>query len=148
MSVDPRKPPVLYHGTAEKLARIEPRPAHGVGPEHDKLEAVYATHLRNIAIAFSLPIRPIENGGFSFGVDLGIERPEDLNDDVEPRVDLEVGSLDLSRSGYVYVLPSDTFEQVDVWQWASSVPVDHLDVILIDPNLYAHWIRDKRTGGH
>ena len=147
MSADPRKPPVLYHGTAEKLARIEPRPAHGVGPEHDKLEAVYATHLRNIAIAFSLPIRPIENGGFSFGVDLGIERPEGLNDDVEPRVDLEVGSLDLSRSGYVYVLPSDTFEQVDVWQWASSVPVDPLDVILIDPNLYAHWIRDKRTGG-
>ena len=141
------KPPVLYHGTAEKLARIEPRSAHGVGPEHDKLEAVYATHLRNIAIAFSLPIRPIENGGFSFGVDLGIERPEDLNDDVEPRVDLEVGSLDLSRSGYVYVLPSDTFEQVDVWQWASSQPVKPLDVILIDPNLYAHWIRDKRTGG-
>ncbi len=141
------KPPVLYHGTAEKLARIEPRSAHGLGPEHDKLEAVYATHLRNIAIAFSLPIRPIENGGFSFGVDLGIERPEDLNDDVEPRVDLEVGSLDLSRSGYVYVLPSDTFEQVDVWQWASSQPVKPLDVILIDPNLYAHWIRDKRTGG-
>ena len=111
------------------------------------MEAVYATHLRNIAIAFSLPIRPIENGGFSFGVDLGIERPEDLNDDVEPRVDLEVGSLDLSRSGYVYVLPSDTFEQVDVWQWASSQPVKPLDVILIDPNLYAHWIRDKRTGG-
>ena len=148
MSVESPKPLVLYHGTAEKLDRIEPGPARGVGPEHDKLEAVYATHLRNIAIAFSLPIRPIENRGFSFGVDLGIERPEALNDDVEPRVDLEVGSLDLSRSGYVYVLPSDTFEQVDDWQWASSVPVDHLDVILIDPNLYAHWIRDKRTGGH
>ena len=148
MSADPRKPPVLYHGTAEKLARIEPRPAHGVGPEHDKLEAVYATHLRNIAIAFSLPIRPIENGGFSFGVDLGIERVEDLNDDVEPRIDLEVGSLDLNRPGYVYVLPSDTFEQVDVWQWASHEPVQPLEIIMIDPNLYAHWIRDKRTGGH
>ena len=143
MSVDPRKPPVLYHGTAEKLARIEPRLAHGVGPEHDKLEAVYATHLRNIAIAFSLPITPVEGGGFSFGVAI----PEELDEDAEPRIDLHVGSIDLSRSGYVYVLPSDTFEQVDVWQWASSVPVDHLDVILIDPNLYAHWIRDKRTGG-
>ena len=147
MNKSSAKPPVLYHGSAEKLDRLEPRPAAGVGPEHDKLEAVYATHIKKIAIAFSLPIRPIENGGFSFGVDLGIERPEDLNDDVEPRVDLEVGSLDLSRSGYVYVLPSDTFEQVDVWQWASSQPVKPLDVILIDPNLYAHWIRDKRTGG-
>ena len=110
MSADPRKPPVLYHGSAEKLDRLEPRPAAGVGPEHDKLEAVYATHIKKIAIAFSLPIRPIENGGFSFGVDLGIERVEDLNDGVEPRIDLEVGSLDLNRPGYVYVLPSDTFE--------------------------------------
>ncbi len=64
MSADPRKPRVFYHGTAEILSRIEPKPAHGVGPEHDKLEAVYATHLRNLAIAFSLPITPNEDGGF------------------------------------------------------------------------------------
>ncbi|MCY3772169.1 MAG: hypothetical protein OXG98_09130 [Gemmatimonadetes bacterium] len=147
MSDQAEKPPVLYHGSAEKLARLEPKTARGVGPGEDQLTAVYATHLRNIAIAFSLPIRPIDGGGFSFGVDLGIERPEDLDDNVEPRIDLEVGSLDLDRPGYVYILPSDTFEQVDAWQRASRVTVEPLDVIRIDPKRYAHWIRDRRQAG-
>ena len=141
------KPPLLYHGSQDKTARLEPRPAGGVGPGEDQLTAVYATHLKKIAIAFSLPIRPIGDGGFSFGVDLGVEHPEDLNDDIEPRIDLEVGSLDLDRTGYVYVLPSDTFEPVDSWQWASSEPVEPVDVILIDPKRYAHWIRDRRPTG-
>ena len=144
MSEQADKPPMLYHGSAEKLARLEPKPAHGVGSEEDQLTAVYATHLRNIAIAFSLPIRPIDGGGFSFGVDLGVERPEDLDENTEPRIDLEVGSLDLTRPGFVYVLPSDTFEQVDAWQWASRVTVEPLNVIRIDPKRYAHWIRDRR----
>lgn len=141
------KPPVLYHGSAEKTTRLEPRPAGGVGPDEDQLCAVYATHLKKIAIAFSLPIRLIGDGGFSFGVDLGIKRPEDLNEDIEPRIDLEVGTLDLYRPGYVYVLPSVTFEQVDPWQWASGEPVEPVDVIVIDPKRYAHWIRDRRQPG-
>ena len=141
------KPPVLYHGSQDKTTRLEPRPAGGVGPDGDQLTAVYATHLKNIAIAFSLPIRPIGEGGCSFGLDLGIERPEDLNEDIEPRIDLEVGSLDLDRPGYVYVLPPDYFEPVDPWQWASSQPVEPVDVIEIDPKRYAHWIRDRRRPG-
>ena len=147
MSEVPAKPPVLYHGSYEELTRLEPRPAHGVGPDEDQLTAVYATHLKKLAIAFSIPILPNENGGFGFGVDLGIERPEDLNEDIEPRIDLEAGVLDLERPGYVYVLPPDSFEQVDPWQWASSEPVKPVDVIRIDPKQYAHWIRDKRPGG-
>ncbi len=146
MSEQPAKPTVLYHGSAKKLDCIEPRPARGVGPEEDKLSAVYATHLRNIAIAFSIPILPNENGGFSFGVDLRVERPEDLNGDFEPRIDLEAGLLDLDRPGYVYVLPSDSFEKVNPWQWASYVSVEPLDVIQIDPHRYAHWIHDKDAG--
>ena len=141
------KPPVLYHGSQDKTARLEPRPAGGVGPDEDQLTAVYATHLKNIAIAFSLPIRPIGDGGVSFGVDFGVERPEDLNEDIEPHIDLEVGSLDLDRPGYVYVLPPDSFEPVDPWQWASSEPVEPVDVIEIDPKRYAHWIRDRRQPG-
>ena len=61
--------------------------------------------------------------------------------------ELEEAAHDLDRPGYVYVLPSDSFEQVDPWQWASSEPVKPVDVIRIDPNEYAHWIRDKRPGG-
>ena len=134
---------MLYHGTAEKLAHLDPRPARGIGPDEDQLTSVYATHLRNIAIAFSLPIAPDENGGLSFSIDLGVEHPEDLNDRFEPRIDLEVGLIDLKRSGYVYVLPSDSFDQIDVWQWASRVPVEPLDVIQIDPKRYVHWVRGQ-----
>lgn len=141
------KPPFLYHGSYEKLTRLEPRPAHGAGSEDDRLTAVYATHLKNLAIAFSIPILPNENGGFGFGVDLGIERVEDLNDEVEPRIDLEAGVLDLERPGYVYILPSESFEQVDPWQWASHEPVQPLEVIRIDPKHYVHWVRDRRPGG-
>ena len=138
------KPPVLYHGSVKRIYQIQPRLARGVGPESERQTAVYATHSRNFAITFSLPLISSENSDLCFVV----EYPEDADDDVEPRIDLEVGSLDLSRSGYVYVLPSDFLRTGrSVWQWASSVPVDPLDVIRIDPNLYAHWIRDKRTGG-
>lgn len=147
MSEVSAKPPVLYHGSAEKLDRIEPRPARGVGSDEDKLTAVYATHLRNIAIAFSLPVIPDENDVLSFAVDLGVERPEYLNDSFEPGIDLEVGSIDLKRWGYVYVLPSASFERINLWQWASPVPVEPQDVIEIDPKNYAHWIRDRRSGG-
>ena len=96
------KPPVLYHGSVKRIYQIQPRLARGVGPESERQTAVYATHSRNFAITFSLPLISSENGDLCFVV----EYPEDADDDVEPRVDLEVGSLDLSRSGYVYVLPS------------------------------------------
>ena len=69
-----------------------------------------------------------------------------MNDAVEPRIDFETGVLDLDRPDFVYVLPSASFEQINPWQWASSVPVEPLDVIWIAPNLYAHWIRDERLG--
>ena len=136
------KPVVLYHGSPERVNQIEPKFARGVGPESDRKTAVYATHSRNFAITFSLPLIPSENGDLSFVV----EYPEGSGESTEPRIDLEVGSLDLDRPGYVYVLPSDTFEQVDAWQWASRVPVEPLNVIRIDPERYAHWIRDRRPG--
>ena len=60
MSARPGKPPVLCHGSYEELTRLEPRPAHGVGPEEDQLTAVYATHLKKLAVAFSIPILPNE----------------------------------------------------------------------------------------
>ena len=55
------KPSYLYHGSPEKLDRIEPSPARGVGPEKDRLNAVYATHIQNLAIVFSLPFEQIDD---------------------------------------------------------------------------------------
>ena len=78
------KPTHLYHGSPEDIDRIEPRPARGVGPEKDRLNAVYATHIRNLAIVFSLPFTPNEDGNLSFRVSLQADKPE---------IHLEAGSL-------------------------------------------------------
>ena len=59
--------------------------------------------------------------------------PDDLDEDAEPRIDLHVGSIDMSRQGYVNVVPSDSFVQIDPWKWASHEPVQPLEVIQIDP---------------
>ena len=68
------KPRYLYHGSPEKLDRIEPRPARGVGPEKDRLHAVYATHIQNLAIVFSLPFIPNQNNNLSFQVSFQTDR--------------------------------------------------------------------------
>ena len=70
------KPSCLYHGSPKKLDRIEPSPARGVGPEKDRLNAVYATHIQNLAIVFSLPFVPNENNNLSFQVSLQAAEPE------------------------------------------------------------------------
>ena len=126
------KPPYLYHGSPEKLDRIEPMPARGVGPEKDRLNAVYATHIRNLAIVFSLPFIPNENGNLSIQVSSQAD---------EPDIHLEAGSLDLSRLGFLYIVPSDSFEQLDDEQWVAYGPVEPCSKVQINPNEFLHWLR-------
>ena len=81
-----------------------------MGPEKDRLHAVYATHIQNLAIVFSLPFIPNENNNLSFRVSLQANEPE---------IHLEAGSLDMSRPGFLYIVPSASFEQLDDEQWVS-----------------------------
>ena len=126
------KPNYLYHGSPEKLDRIEPRPARGVGPEKDRLNAVYATHIQNLAIAFSLPFVPNENNNLSLQVSLQA---------AEPEIHLEAGSLDMARSGFLYTVPSASFEQLDDEQWVSYSSVEPCDKVRINPKDFLHWLR-------
>ena len=130
------KPTHLYHGSPEDIDRIEPRPARGVGPEKDRLNAVYATHIRNLAIVFSLPFTPNENGNLSFRVSLQADKPE---------IHLEAGSLDASRPGFLYMVPSDSFEQLDDEQWVSYGPVEPCGKIQTNPKDFLHWLQCKRV---
>lgn len=126
------KPPHLYHGSPQKLERIEPRPARGVGPEKDRLNAVYATHIRNLAIAFSLPFIPNENGNLSIRISSQTDEPE---------IHLEAGSINWSRLGILYIVPSDSFEQLDDEQWVAYGPVEPCDKVQINPKEFLHWLR-------
>ena len=125
------KPTHLYHGSPEDIDRIEPSPARGVGPGKDRLNAVYATHIRNLAIVFSLPFTPNENGNLSFRVSLQADKPE---------IHLEAGSLDASKPGFLYIVPSDSFEQLDDEQWVSYSPVEPCGKIQTNPKDFLHWL--------
>ena len=128
------KPPYLYHGSPERLDRIEPRPARGVGSGKDCLNAVYATHIENLAIVFSLPFIPNENGNLSIRVSLQADKPG---------IHLEAGLLDASRPGFLYIVPSDSFEQLDDEQWVSYGPVEPCDKVQINPKDFLHWLRSE-----
>jgi hypothetical protein len=125
------KPAYLYHGSRTLTAVLVPRPARGVGPDKDRLCAVYASHVREFAIAFALPFVPTEDGSYAWRMDFDPNHIE---------VMVIAGRLDVTRKGYLYRVPSATFAPVDDLQWVSYDPVAPLDYRLIDPADYAHWI--------
>ncbi len=129
------RPAFLYHGSPVRLDRLEPRPARGVGPEHDMLTAVYATHHRAVAIAFALGSMPDEEGHVSWTLDL-----DKLDEGGHPRIVYTAGGPRLGATGYVYIVPSDTFEPVDDRQWVSFVPVTPASVEAISVDEYLHWV--------
>ena len=125
----------LFHGSP--IANIElfrPKPARGIGAKKDRLVAVYATHEKNFAIPFALPFQADANGNLAWRLAF----PDHLE---YPQIVLETGTLDLKRPGYLYRLLPDTFEQLDEYQWVSYDPVKPVDVLVIDPNRYSHWIQ-------
>ena len=132
------KPEFLYHGSQAFVEVLEPRPARGIGPEHDQLCAVYASHERNFAILFALLIEPNENGNLSWQVD-------DF-DPERPRAVIYAGRLDLSRKGFLYSVATDSFEVVDELQWVSYQPVKPIRWEVIEPQAYLDWLKFKAEG--
>ena len=135
------KPRYLYHGSRTLVMELVPSPATGVGPAKDQLCAVYASHIADFATAFALPLTPNENGKTAWKMDF---------DPAKPEVIILAGSLDLSGTGYLYRVPSDSFEPIDDLQWVSYDPVVPIDYEVIDPAKYAHWVRyageDEKLG--
>ena len=98
------KPSVLYHGSAHRVAALEPRQASGVGAATDQLQAVYATHDRILAVAFAMRGIPNQKG------DLEWELKTSTN---PPRIIYSAGTPRIGGTGLIYHLPSDAFEAVD-----------------------------------
>lgn len=85
------KPDFLYHGSPKKVDLLTPRPASGVGPEKDRLCAVYASHIKNVAIAFALPIFPGRNGAKSMSIS--------YSDQWIPKIRVKKGYIDTDGCG-------------------------------------------------
>jgi len=114
------KPTVLYHGSQYRFDVVKPMKANGQC-ETEAQTGVYAAATPEEVIPFALPFRwypDSPEGKLSFDSD-GI------------RSFLRYGSIDPEGKGYIYVLPSDTFELVDAWEWVSRTEVKPIEVIEI-----------------
>ena len=123
------KPKVVYHGSQYLFDTISPQQAHGRCEKESQM-GIYAAATMEEVIPFALPFRfyPDEPGG-------KLSRDSDGINSY-----LRYGSINPHGKGYVYVLPSESFELVDEWQWVSKVPVKPTEVIEIQVNDYWHTI--------
>ena len=101
---------------------------------NDNLNGVYACTRRDDAIIYSLSINPDQSGQRSWFTSW---------ESNQSSVILEKGSVDLEQEGYLYRLPSDSFRQIDQYQWISEVCVKPLSCEVIKPIDYDHWIKRK-----
>lgn len=123
------KPEYLYHGDRIRMDVLEPGQAVGFG-EQDCRKAVYAVAVKEWAIPFALTFQPTAEGAI-FSVDIECS---------PPRIRLKNAVVEWDRSGYLYILPSDTFEQVDEQQWVSYSKVVPIHIERVDPEAFREWV--------
>ena len=124
-----KKPTVVYHGSQYLFDVVKPMQAHGQC-EAEAQAGIYAAATMEEVIPFAMPFRwypDSPEGKLRFDSD-GI------------RSFLQYGSIDPNGKGYVYVLPADTFELVDQWEWVSKVPVKPIEVIEVSVKDYWNTI--------
>lgn len=133
----------LYHGSSTPgITTFSPRQARGVGPAQDQLVALYATHVKELAIAFALPLRPNSAGQLAWRLAF----PQDTGL-AHPLVHLTAGVLDREGHGYLYHLPATTFTQIDEWQWVSTTAVTPTAIERIDAVHYVDWVQQEGSPG-
>ena len=124
-----QKPKYVYHGSQYRFDIVKPQQAHGICDAEAQL-AIYAAATMEEVIPFALPFRwypDSPEGRLAFDSD-GI------------RSYLRYGSIDPEGKGYIYVLPSESFELVDNWEWISRTEVKPVEVIEIKVKDYLHTI--------
>jgi len=119
------RPKYLYHGSRYKLEVIKPNQAKGSPDEKGNEYGIYAFEDRDMVIPFSLTINPFENGSMAIYVD-----------DDTSHVTIAAGTLDDNAIGYIYKLPSESFEKLDDRQWLSKTEVIPLEVTVVDTKDY------------
>lgn len=124
------KPKFLYHGGRNRVEILEPKQAVGFGGDADCRKAVYAVAVREWAIPFAIAFAPVAPDAV-FSVD---------TESSPPRIRLKNTEVRWYGTGYLYTLPSDTFEQIDDQQWVSYSPVKPVQVEEIDPSDFKEWI--------
>ena len=129
----------LYHGSSTPgIKTFMPQRPRGVGPAQDQLVALYATHLKELAIAFALPLRPNSAGQLAWRLAF----PQDTGL-AHPLIRLAAGMLDREGHGYLYHLPATPFTQIDEWQWVATIAVTPIASERIDAASYVDWVQQE-----
>ena len=118
------KPQFLYHGSKYKLDIIKPNQARGYPEENGDKYGIYAYEKFEMVIPFSLTIHWSDEGNMNI-----------YFDDETGDVTIYEGIWDETAVGYIYKIPSETFEKIDDLQWLSKeevVPVECIEYKGID----------------
>ena len=123
-----QKPQYLYHGSQYQIGVIKPMQAHGVC-DAESQQAIYAAATMEEVIPFALPFRRYPDS------------PEGKRSFESNGINsyLRYGSIDPNGKGYIYVLPSESFELIDEWEWISRTEVKPVEVIEIKVKDYP-WV--------
>lgn len=148
----------LWHGSPQKVDSLIPNKAHDIGFEEGCKLAVYATSSKEMAICFALGCETECLGEAQNAIYAAATFDEVIPfalpfrwypDSPDGRLSfdsdginsfLHYGSINPNGKGYVYVLPSDTFELVDEWEWISRKEVKPIEIIEICVKDYWHTI--------
>lgn len=107
------------------------KPSQGVGyGKADDRYGIYAVSEWALAIPFAIAYRPLaENATFSVDTT-----------SLPPRILLKNTDVEWDEMGYLYMVSSNLFEQVDADQWVSKDPVVPVSVEEVRPEDYRSWI--------
>lgn len=124
------KPEYLYHGSPCKADVLLPHAANGLPEENGTECGVYSYEKPEDVLPFTLSIQPYRNGTKSVHVD-----------DATGVTTIAAGILDDSRPGYMYKVPSNSFEKLDDRQWLSRVPVIPTEVTVVQAADYLDKVK-------
>lgn len=127
------KPKYLYHGSSERVDVLMPHQAHDSIHEAGSQYGVFATSNRDVALAFALGAMPDETGGVT-----RVIRPQDLN---QVKMVFVQGHPNFGGKGYLYIVSSEGFEQVDKLQWVCREPVTPMEILEINADDHLHLFR-------
>jgi hypothetical protein len=124
------KPIHLFHGRRYLVESLSPTQAFGFGGAADCQKAVYAVAEREWAIPFAITFTPTASDA-TFTIE---------TESSPPSIRLKNTEVMWYQKGYLYTLPSGTFERIDEKQWVSYYPVKPEMIEEINPQDYRDWM--------
>lgn len=127
------KPDFLYYGSSERLDILLPSQDYNIDGEKRTQKVIYATSIRDIALAYAIGAVPDENGI--------IDRVMSYKQDGGVKMIFHKGHPNFGGKGYVYRLSSKGFLPVGGIQWVNPSPVKPLEVTEINVDDYLFLFR-------